>query len=376
MVLALVALAGLALVIVASRLDQRWYERHVWQPLNILAPDDPWSLRRLRAVLRVSGIVLLCASAPLAWLSSRLSPRELFAGAGRIGVALLLALPASELALRARPVPVRPSWAETLEPDPQLGWTTRRSTRLVREFDGREVATAFNADGARARDVDDRSDPGRPSILFIGESVVMGQGLPIDETYPARVAARLGVQAVNLGVVNYSTDQALQRLAQELPRYLRPVAVVADFLPGQLLRNIDDDRPHLGLRDDGTLAARAVSPPVLRLSRFIDSLPYTSERTVRRSVALTSALVREIARLSLLRGARPLFFVPSVGPRRAFDERGEALLLREVFGGLPLVVVDFDDAMRVGNDGHPDARANALFADAIAAALLPEARAP
>ena len=369
-VFAILGGAGLALVIVASRLDQRWYERHVWQPLNILMADDFHSLRRLRAVLRVTGIVLLCASPPLAWLAGRVSPWNLLAGAGRIAVALLLVLPASELMLRARTVPSRPSWAELLEPDPRLGWTTRRSAQLSREVGGREITMAFNAEGARALDVQQRSDPAKPAILFAGESVVMGQGLRLEETWPALVAARLGVQAVNLGVVAYSTDQTLGRIEEALPRYAQPVAVVADFLPGQLLRNIDDDRPHLALQDDGTLAARTVSPPVLRLSRLVDSLPYTSERTMRRSILLTSALLREIARVTLLRGARPLFFVPSVGPKRAFEERGEAALLQEIFAELPLVVVDFDDRMRVPGDGHPDARANALFADAVASALL------
>ena len=95
------------------------------------------------------------------------------------------------------------------------------------------------------RRVEEPVDPERPTILFTGESVMFGEGLTWDESIPAQVGAMMGVQTANLAVDGYSTDQAYMRLARELPRFERPVAVVTIFITSLFGRNLDDDRPHL-----------------------------------------------------------------------------------------------------------------------------------
>jgi hypothetical protein len=83
-------------------------------------------------------------------------------------------------------------------------------------------------------------------LVFTGESIIAGFGLAWDETIPARVGTLLGIQSANLAVSDYSNDQSYLRLAAELPRFHRPVAVLTLFSPALLDRNLLSNRPHLG----------------------------------------------------------------------------------------------------------------------------------
>src|SRR5438093_557515 len=93
----------------------------------------------------------------------------------------------------------------------------RSGTRLWRAgsqlgLRGRRVTYAINADGNRAPAADSVADPALPTILFTGESFAIGWGVAYEKTYPALVGAALGVQAINLAVVGFSSDQAYQRV--------------------------------------------------------------------------------------------------------------------------------------------------------------------
>ena len=108
-------------------------------------------------------------------------------------------------------------------------------------------------------------DAARPTLLFTGESIIAGFGLPWDQTIPALVGASLGLQSANLAVPDYSNDQSYLRLAAELPRFQKPVAVLTLFMPSLLDRNLLSNRPHLGAglvwqppQEQWRLAARVV----------------------------------------------------------------------------------------------------------------------
>ena len=70
-----------------------------------------------------------------------------------------------------------------------------------------------------------------PAVLFTGESIIAGYGLNWDESIPAQAGAALKTQSVNMAVFGYANDQAYLRLAAELPRFRKPVAVVSLFIP-------------------------------------------------------------------------------------------------------------------------------------------------
>ena len=167
--------------------------------------------------------------------------------------------------------------------DPRLGWTFVPSRTGRGTIGGRTIDYAFDAAGYRVRRADEPVDPERPTILFTGESVMFGKGLTWDEVVPAQVGAMLGMQSANLAVDGYGSDQAFLRLQAELPRFRRPVAVVAMFMTTLFGRNLDDDRPHLG---PGLTWLPGVPHGRLRsLAQLV--APYRSDETVERGIAVT-----------------------------------------------------------------------------------------
>jgi hypothetical protein len=282
-------------------------------------------------------------------------------------IAVVLALGASEAALRY--VHLRPAgWLLPEEeprrrPDPRLGWTfvPARAGRVT--TGGRAIEYAFDAAGYRVRRVDEPVDPDRPTILFIGESVMFGEGLTWEESVPAQVGAMLGLQSANLAVHGYGTDQGYLRLEAELPRFRRPVAVVSLFMTALFGRNLDDDRPHLGpglVWRPARSHARLVS-----LAKLL--VPYRRAETVERGISVTREVLRAIGETSHERGATPLIVVPQFGP----EEPAEQTVRRRVLddAGLSYLWVELDAAWRLRWDRHPNARAAHALAAAITTRL-------
>ncbi|MGH9099059.1 MAG: hypothetical protein ACRDV8_02390, partial [Acidimicrobiales bacterium] len=151
--------------------------------------------------------------------------------------AAALALVASELLLRVLGLPKKHDLAGSCDTgmaqrDPRYGWVWKASTRRTRTQGWREIDYEFDAEHDRASSADAISDPGRPTILFVGESIIAGHALEWPESLPALVARGAGVQTIDLGVDGYGSDQAFLRLVDALPRYRHVVAVVTLFFPG------------------------------------------------------------------------------------------------------------------------------------------------
>jgi acyl-CoA thioesterase-1 len=71
-------------------------------------------------------------------------------------------------------------------------------------------------------------DPAAPAVVFLGDSLTFGQGLPADSAYPAVIAERMRREGIQLPVVNagVSGDTTADGLAR-LPDILsQPVAVL------------------------------------------------------------------------------------------------------------------------------------------------------
>src|SRR5262249_51997963 len=128
-----------------------------------------------------------------------------------IAAAIVAALGTSEIMLQqTEPRPsewLRPDEEPLRVTDPRLGWVVVPSRTGRRVFGGRTIEYAIDPAGYRVRRVDEPVDPARPSIVFAGESVMFGEGLPWDETVPAQVEAMLKVQSANVAVHGYTTDQ-------------------------------------------------------------------------------------------------------------------------------------------------------------------------
>ena len=239
---------GLALAVSAVLANQRWLDRH-------FLPS--WFLPHRWYVLIESSVRVTIAAAGVVARAHRAGARRRARSRQRPGAcsssrscAAVLAFGAGELVLRR----VHLRAAEWLVPDEEprrrvdarLGWTFVPARTGHSTIGSRVVDYAFDPAGYRVRRVDEPVDPDRPTIVFVGESVMFGEGLTWEESVPAQVGAMTGIQSANLAVHGFSTDQAYLRLETELPRFRRPVAVVSLFMTALFGRNLDDDRPHLG----------------------------------------------------------------------------------------------------------------------------------
>jgi hypothetical protein len=363
-----VAVCGIACIAVALGANQRWLDRHFLP--SFLWPRYWYTL--------IETFVRIGVAALGAWIVTGARTR-----AGRFAqrtpsvalhsaLAFVLALGAAEAALKY--VKVQP--AEWLFPDeepkrqsdPKLGWAFVPSRSGHKVIGGRDITYTFDSHGYRVRNLDASVDLDRPTILFTGESVMVGEGLNWEETIPARVGSALGIQTANLAVHGYSTDQAYMRLQTELPRFRQPVAVVTLFMTGLFGRNLDRDRPYL---DRGLLWQPA--RPRSRLTSLMQVfVPYRSEGAIENGLRTTRDVLRATAVLAAMYGASSLILVPQFG----HDDPRESALRHAILDGtgLSYAFVDVDPTWRIPWDRHPDARAASTIAEAVDARLQIVAR--
>ena len=238
----IVAAFGLGLIAFAAAAEQSWWDAH-FLPVFFLSRENYVLGERIaRLIAFALGVeITFFARAPLGRFAARRSFGAFLADIAAVLVAIVLALGVSELVLRhtfSRAAEEDPADQEPLrKPDPELGWVfiPSRTGHLLTA--GRDTTFSFDASGYRVRGVDAPVDPAKPTIIFTGESIVAGYGLTWGETIPAQTGAALGVQSANMAVFGYANDQAYLRLAQALPGFRRPVAVVSLFMPTLLFRH-------------------------------------------------------------------------------------------------------------------------------------------
>ncbi len=362
------AAVGVALIAGAVGVDQAWFDRH-FLPVFFVTRDEFVTGETLaRVAVGAVGLALVLVVRPMASRAvSRMAARSAAAGVARIVLALVLALGASEIALRVLYPRAREEVSPGAEPlrrhDAVLGWVFVPS-RVGRVWlRGRPVDYAFDAYGDRVADLRHPVDPTRPTLLFTGESIMCGFGLPWSQSVPALVGAALHEQSANLAVFAYADDQSLMRLSQAAPRFTRPTAMVILFSPGLMFRDLDIDRPHL----EAGRVWRPATPHwrLASLARFY--VPYLGVDEIDRLVAATRAELTAGVALAHARGAAALIVVPQFGPESPPERVLRERILDEA--GLPYVRVALDPAWRFPRDPHPDARGARVIAAAIIARL-------
>jgi hypothetical protein len=306
--------------------------------------------------------------------ASRRSARTLVGEVGRYGAAGVLALLACEVYLRKRPLakqppPVTPDHPEAVE-DPRYGWGHVPSHTTTLRYGEKVILAHTDADGDRVRNAGDAPDPSLPTILFLGESITSGIGLEYDETYPAMIGERLGVQTVNMGVHGYGTDNEYLRLQYALPRYAKPIAVVALVIAEQLERNVDDAKQVRFVLANGALRPEGAAPELWRTSPIKDLFGRVTRYHSDDAIALTRALLRGIRDQARAKGATPLFVLTHWGKPCLPDETGEPSIERTLFEGedLPHVTVDLRGTW-VPSIQHPGPEGHKRIADSVIRAL-------
>ncbi|HEY1692338.1 MAG TPA: hypothetical protein VGG39_09255 [Polyangiaceae bacterium] len=372
---ALAATPACCLLAFAALAGRDWFEVHT---TRLYCAQDAHAIHEFgveRLWLAALGVVLLVLARPIGNRVARAGVRRTAARAVTLLVAVALALVTADLFLRAKhrrlASPPQTCQLPPTHPDPDLGWAYDPSIHAVLVDGDRPITYDFDAHGDRVAAPGATPVPDAPTILFVGESVTMGLGLPWDETYPALAGKQLGLPVVNIGVHGYGDDQTLLRTWQRLPELHRPVAVVMIAMAELLSRDVADWRPRLALGGDGRFRTVKPQPEWARTSPvrqlFETLVPYHSEEAIhiaRATYAAVAAAARE-------RGAYPLFLLTNYYWQCEPDETGAPSIERRLFGGLDVdhVRVDLDRSWIIPSNGHPDARANRLLADAVAGAL-------
>ena len=363
-----VTLIGIALAACAIIFDGRWLDVHflpsffVSRSVYVLVA---WLVRIATAAIGVALVLFLRRR--IGNFVVRAQRPRLLASAARVTLAVVVAFGTSEAILRRtyhRAAEEVPAWEEPLRhSDRRLGWVFVPARSGHSTVAGRVIEYAFDPAGYRVRRADQPVDPERPTVVFTGESVMVGEALTWEESVPGQVEALMSTQSANLAVSGFSTDQAYVRLLEELPRFRQPKAVVSLFTPALFDRNLNSDRPHLG---PGLVWLPP--EPRWRLAALADLLvPYRSQETIERGIDVTRAVLRATSDLARSRGAVPLIVVPQFTP----EEPTERLLRQRILdeGSIPYLLVELDSTWRVPRDWHPDRRAAHAIAAAIVARL-------
>jgi len=378
----LVSLGLVALSMIAGALgiDREWYEVHVLVHRCAVFPAEVEGVGRLRALLAGIGVLLLAVLRPVDRLlvraaraaKGRMSRR----GIVRVGLAVVLAVAVSEVILRFEFHAGQGLTAPTIalpptHGDPRLAWALDASKTTVLDTDGRPITYAIDVVGDRVRSETKPPDPARPSILFAGESVTLGLGVSWEESYPALVGERLGVQTVNAGVHGYGDDQIYLSMLDHLARLERPIAVVTITMADLLDRDVAAWRDHLVVGSDGLLVVAREQPELIRESPLVALVERVRPWDADASLRVARAIFMAADRAARARGAQALFLLTNFGEPCLPDASGRPSIEARLFDGLAVkhVRVDLDPTWIVPSNSHPDARAHARLADGLVQAL-------
>ena len=358
----LIIFAALPLLAFAILADHAWLDAHMLPDIMVRHWHTTW-LNIERVFALAAGLTLFFILRPrlVRWTetsSIRSVLRDLILGT----VAFGLALGVAEMAMR------RLNWhysAWDIGQEPLrranrfLGWENVPAREGIDAFKGRMIRYDIDRSGHRVAKATSVLDPARPSILFVGESVMFGHRLEWPETVPGRVEAMTGLQSVNLAVNAYGVDQDYLHLASELPAFRQPLAIVMLFSPGMVEREFRANRPHL----DAALHWHAPEEPwrLVQLMKVV--FPFHTLSTIAYRLHTSRSVLIAADRLANSRNIPFLVLIPVFVPESAAERRIRDAVLDG--SGIHSVVVALDPAWRLFRDGHPDFRGDEAMARAI-----------
>jgi hypothetical protein len=312
---------GMGLIAGAILANFAWFDQHFLPPFFATRNEyieATWAARIAGAIL---GATLLFVVRPrIGRLIASVPAKTFLADVGRITLAVALALGVSELVLRRTVFGLaseeRPREEEPLRHrDPRLGWVFVPSRTGRDKIGGRSIEYTFDAAGYRVRSASEPVNPDRPTIVFTGESTMVGHGLTWDESIPGQVQALVGIQSANLAVEGYATDQTYLRLLAELPHFPHAIAVVSFFTPNLFDRNLDEDRPHL----ESGLVWRSGKRKGSLIALATWLAPYRSQATIDHGIIATRQVLSASVDLARSRGAVPIIIVPVFAPEQTCE---------------------------------------------------------
>jgi hypothetical protein len=244
--------------------------------LFLLAPATILELAALAAARRLRGALPLATRPAVRADGARRSGLVLLVGA--LLVALGLGEGLCRLLFRDRLAVVADERNLLYRYHPVLGWFPRPSER--RSFVGeRRIDVAHNALGFRDLEFEPHKTPGRPRIVFLGDSFVWGYDAEAEERFTNVLRRRHPEwEVLNLGVSGYGTDQECLLLEEFAPR-LQPDVVVVEYngvdrADNRLSVNHGGYGKPVFVQEHGSLRAANVPVPLSGTARYADSPLY------------------------------------------------------------------------------------------------------
>lgn len=272
------------------------------------------------------------------------------------------------------------------------GWSYKPSATFQVQYGPRRITQHFDRNAIRVPTPDTELDPRAPSMLFVGASFTMGHGVSYEESFVAHLESMVGLQAVNLGVQGFGTDQALLMLRRHIQRFNTKI-VVYTFVADHIVRNTIADRrlltpqmrypgtkPVFALDERGELRLRERPHPLrsyplsLRLWSLVEVV--RAKQRFRNFDAnahapLTRALVREMFRLARSHGARFVLVDWGMGrplsPPLGHGEPYRTLQLAREAGP-----AWYSKALQLPGDFHPNPRGHLRAAQLMAPTIRKE----
>lgn len=272
------------------------------------------------------------------------------------------------------------------EADPTLGWRPKPGTYTIPPYDwSGPVHVMIRADHSRNTGAPPVE---RPSLAFVGCSFTFGWGVSDEQTFAARLQQKHpDWNVMNNGVPAYGTYQSLLRLDQLLAQGLKPTRVLYGYMQGHELRNVA--HPYWLLLLESHSTQGMVSVPYATLGGGGELLRHPPERApgwpLRGYLASVSLLERDWAMLAraeriekwqeitdrilldmaqLCRANGIDFAVVLLEAQPLSKDHYARLLgshnIRLIDCALPRTL-----DLTIPHDGHPNARAHAMYADCI-----------
>ncbi len=268
--------------------------------------------------------------------------------------------------------------------DELLGWGFEANARGRHTTSNFDLEVRTDAEGHRDGGVDPVAS-GRPTVVFVGDSITFGWGVEPEVSFPFMVGKRLGVKAVNLGISGYGTGQQLLKLRRDgLPRH--PAAVVLTVSSNDFEEVLSEwqygwTKPRFRVQGSRlTLSPAGERSPLReRYSSIYRSLKFYWRLRSRsggleaprlaEARHLVRRLIRSMAEETRRAGAR--FVVVHAGDEwlgSALDEDGVGRV--DVAAALR-ATADREGAIRFRDDPHWNVRGHRVVAESLSEALAP-----
>jgi len=189
-----------------------------------------------------ASLGLLISSAAVLFGLSSIAATRTSGGAGIMLAILSVLLPWADLELCLRPfVELGSKQTNLFISDPELGWRLRPDANA----EWGDVRVKINANGLRGPLVPYARDESSIRLLYLGDSVTFGYGLPeYEQSFPFRAEPLLeehfgvNVETINAGVGGYSPWQELAYLRKQGIRY-SPDLILIGFVLNDVTEKMD-----------------------------------------------------------------------------------------------------------------------------------------